>query len=73
LLPPEVSPEASAEGDAVIERLARTFEMTGGHIKNAIVRAAVIAARDGRRLEIRDLLAGAHVEYLELGKVMPSF
>ncbi|HUH04028.1 MAG TPA: AAA family ATPase, partial [Kofleriaceae bacterium] len=73
LLPPEVSPETSAEGDAVIERLARTFEMTGGHIKNAIVRAAVIAARDGRRLEIRDLLAGAHVEYLELGKVMPSF
>jgi AAA+ superfamily predicted ATPase len=73
LLPPEVSPEVNDGNAAILDRLANTFEMTGGHIKNAIVRAAVIAARDGRRLEVRDLVAGAHVEYLELGKVMPSF
>jgi AAA+ superfamily predicted ATPase len=68
LLPPEV-----ALPDHDFSKLAKTFEMTGGHIKNAIVRAAVVAARDGRRLEPRDLIAGAHLEYLELGKVMPSF
>ncbi len=68
LLPPEVA----MPDDTDFLRLARTFEMTGGHIKNAIVRAAVIAARQDRHLQPADLLAGAHLEYLELGKVMPT-
>ena len=68
LLPPEVA----MPDDTDFTRLARTFEMTGGHIKNAIVRAAVIAARQDRRLQPADLVAGAHLEYLELGKVMPT-
>jgi hypothetical protein len=32
----------------------------------------VIAAREGRAMTDRDLVAGAHHEYLELGKVMTS-
>jgi len=68
LLPPEVA----LPDDTDFTRLARTFDMTGGHIKNAIVRAAVIAARQDRRLQPADLMAGAHLEYLELGKVMPT-
>ncbi len=44
--------------------------MTGGYIKNAIVRAAVIAARAGRTMIAEDLWAGAHNEYAEMGKVM---
>jgi SpoVK/Ycf46/Vps4 family AAA+-type ATPase len=52
--------------------LAERFEMTGGHIRNAIVRAAVIAARHGRDMVPADLIEGAQLEYYELGKVMPS-
>ncbi len=52
--------------------LAERFDMTGGYIKNAIVRAAVIAARAGREMQSEDLWAGAHHEYVEMGKVMPQ-
>ena len=52
--------------------LAERFDMTGGYIKNAIVRAAVIAARAGRQMLAEDLWAGAHHEYVEMGKVMPQ-
>jgi SpoVK/Ycf46/Vps4 family AAA+-type ATPase len=52
--------------------LAERFVMTGGHIRNAIVRAAVVAARQGRVMEPDDLFAGAHLEYVEMGKVMPQ-
>ncbi|CAN5874335.1 ATP-binding protein [soil metagenome] len=51
--------------------LAEKFDMTGGYIKNAVVRAAVIAARAGREMTAADLEAGAHNEYVEMGKVMP--
>ncbi|HET6613755.1 MAG TPA: ATP-binding protein [Kofleriaceae bacterium] len=63
--------EAGIDGDLDVTRLADRFEMTGGHIRNAILRAAVIAARAGRRIEPRDLRVGAHREYEEMGKVMP--
>ena len=46
--------------------------MTGGYIKNAVVRAAVIAARAGRAMVAEDLWMGAHHEYVEMGKVMPQ-
>ncbi|HEY5928487.1 MAG TPA: AAA family ATPase [Kofleriaceae bacterium] len=52
--------------------LAERFDMTGGYIKNAIVRAAVIAARAGRAMIAEDLWMGAHHEYVEMGKVMPQ-
>jgi hypothetical protein len=68
LVPAEAAPEAPVDVRALAER----FDMTGGYIKNAIVRAAVIAARAGRRLTADDLWAGALNEYAEMGKVMPS-
>jgi SpoVK/Ycf46/Vps4 family AAA+-type ATPase len=64
-------PDAEVDGEIDFARLAERYEMTGGYIKNAIVRAAVIAARDGRRLTRDDLWAGADNEYAEMGKVMP--
>jgi hypothetical protein len=66
LLPPQVG---LAEAD--FHALAERFDMTGGYIKNAVVRAAVIAARAGRSLSAEDLWHGAHHEYIEMGKVMP--
>jgi hypothetical protein len=69
LLPPH-----TGLGDRVdYKLLAERFVMTGGHIRNAIVRAAVVAARQGRAMEPDDLFAGAHLEYVEMGKVMPQF
>jgi DNA polymerase III delta prime subunit len=63
-------PDARVDGDIDYQGLAERFEMTGGYIKNAIVRAAVIAARAGRGVTSEDLWTGALHEYAEMGKVM---
>ncbi len=46
--------------------------MTGGHIKNAILRAALKAMREKRGISQADLEAAALVEYAKLGKLAPS-
>jgi len=68
LLPPETRLSEAPE----LESLAKRFEMTGGYIRNAIVRAAVFAARQDRELMAADLEEGAIAEYYEMGKVMSS-
>ncbi|MDX2088900.1 MAG: ATP-binding protein [Kofleriaceae bacterium] len=68
LLPPSTKLHEGVDFRALAEK----FDMTGGYIKNAVVRAAVIAARAGRDLLAEDLWAGAHHEYVEMGKVMPQ-
>lgn len=67
----QLLPPATGLRDLDFHDLADRFEMTGGYIKNAVVRAAVIAARAGRTMVAEDLWAGAHYEYTEMGKVMP--
>jgi hypothetical protein len=68
LLPPATNLHNLVDFHALAER----FDMTGGYIKNAVVRAAVIAARAGRAMSPDDLWMGAHYEYVEMGKVMPQ-
>jgi SpoVK/Ycf46/Vps4 family AAA+-type ATPase len=68
LLPPATDLHDRVDFRALAER----FDMTGGYIKNAVVRAAVIAARAGRAMIAEDLWIGAHHEYVEMGKVMPQ-
>ncbi|MBA2538868.1 MAG: ATP-binding protein [Deltaproteobacteria bacterium] len=68
LLPPSSGLHERVDFYALAER----FDMTGGYIKNAVVRAAVIAARAGRSMVAEDLWLGAHHEYVEMGKVMPQ-
>jgi hypothetical protein len=68
LLPPATNLHERVDFRALAER----FDMTGGYIKNAVVRAAVIAARAGRAMSPEDLWLGAHHEYVEMGKVMPQ-
>jgi hypothetical protein len=65
-------PDARVDGEIDYRGLAERFDMTGGYIKNAIVRAAVIAARAGRGVTSEDLWTGALHEYAEMGKVMHS-
>jgi ATPase family associated with various cellular activities (AAA) len=68
LLPPQAGLHERVDFHALAEK----FDMTGGYIKNAIVRAAVIAARAARGITADDLWQGAHHEYVEMGKVMPQ-
>jgi SpoVK/Ycf46/Vps4 family AAA+-type ATPase len=69
----QLLPPSSGLHDRVdFHGLAERFDMTGGYIKNAVVRAAVIAARAGRAMVAEDLWLGAHHEYVEMGKVMPQ-
>jgi SpoVK/Ycf46/Vps4 family AAA+-type ATPase len=71
LLPPQAGLGGGAQ-PIDFHALAERFDMTGGYIKNAVVRAAVIAARAGRAMVADDLWQGAHHEYTEMGKVMPQ-
>jgi ATPase family associated with various cellular activities (AAA) len=68
----QLLPPSAGLSDLDFVPLAERFDMTGGYIKNAVVRAAVIAARAGRAMIADDLWTGAHHEYVEMGKVMPS-
>jgi len=51
-------------------KLARTFEMAPGHIKNAVVRAAFMAARDRHVIDHAVLWKAAVIEYRELGNLI---
>jgi ATP-dependent 26S proteasome regulatory subunit len=53
-------------------RIAKTFEMSGGYIKKAAVRAALIAAdaQPRRPLTTDDILAAARAEYREMGRIV---
>jgi hypothetical protein len=68
----QLLPPSTGLGELDFTALAERFDMTGGYIKNAVVRAAVVAARAGRALIADDLWTGAHHEYVEMGKVMPQ-
>ncbi len=67
----QLLPPATGLTGVDFHALAERYDMTGGYIKNAVVRAAVIAARAGRQMVAEDLWVGAHHEYVEMGKVMP--
>jgi SpoVK/Ycf46/Vps4 family AAA+-type ATPase len=50
--------------------VARQFEMSGGYIKKAALRAALIAVDAGRAVTTQDLLDAARLEYREMGRVI---
>jgi len=51
--------------------LARRFDMSGGYIRNAVLRAAYLAAEEGHAIDTRHLAHAAHLEYEGLGKIAP--
>ncbi|NVB81769.1 MAG: ATP-binding protein, partial [Kofleriaceae bacterium] len=66
LLPKEASVDTSINfGD-----LAERFEMSGGYIKNAVVRAAFLAADENRAIGMQHLVRAGVLEYAAMGKVM---
>lgn len=55
-----------------LNRLAATVDMAGGHIRNVVLTAAVVAQHAGRPIGFADLVVGLTAEYRKLGRQMPS-
>ncbi|MBM4319095.1 MAG: ATP-binding protein, partial [Deltaproteobacteria bacterium] len=53
-------------------KLGGEFEMSGGHIKNAVLRAAILAASEGRSIAMEHLRRAGLQEYREMGKLVLS-
>ena len=52
------------------DMLAKRFEMAGGYIKKAALRAALMAAETQRPITTADLLEAARHEYREMGRII---
>ncbi|MDB4964288.1 MAG: ATPase central domain protein [Myxococcales bacterium] len=63
-------PERAARADDLdASRLATEFLMSGGYIKNAVLRAAYLAANEGTPITNAHLWRAARAEYESMGKV----
>jgi ATP-dependent 26S proteasome regulatory subunit len=56
-------------GELDLGDLARRFQLTGGYIRNAVLRAAYLAASRGVPLSAADLERAVRAEYFAHGKV----
>jgi len=63
---------AQVADDLDFDALGARFEMTGGYIRNAALRAAFLAADEGTAIAMRHLVRAARAEYQAMGKVMPG-
>lgn len=54
-----------------LNRLAASVDLVGGHIRNAVLSAAVLAGAHGRRIGWHDLLRGIDAELRKLGQQLP--
>ncbi len=56
-----------------LEWMAEAFELSGGHVRNTVLRAGMMAADSGASLSMRTLYDAAAAEYRELGKLAPAY
>ncbi|HEX4450511.1 MAG TPA: ATP-binding protein [Kofleriaceae bacterium] len=61
--------EARVEEMLDVRALARDYDMSGGHIKNAVIRAAFLAAARGVSIDDTHLRAAAHAEFEAMGRI----
>jgi hypothetical protein len=66
MFPPKVPLAPNIDWDL----MAKRFEMAGGYIKKAALRAALIAAEARRPITTADLLEAARQEYREMGRII---
>lgn len=66
---PEAAPRAD---DLKLEALANSYAMTGGHIRNAVLRAAFLAADEDGCIDAARLSRAAQLEYEALGKIVSA-
>ena len=65
-------PELPIEGVLALDVLARKYQLSGGYIRNACLRAAFLAAQEETSLHQRHLERAVTLEYAELGKLSNS-
>lgn len=56
---------------AQLNRLAASLDLVGGHIRNAVLSAAVLANSHDRRIGWSDIIRGVEAELRKLGKQVP--
>jgi hypothetical protein len=56
---------------AELNRLAATADLAGGHVRNAVLTAAVLAREAGRPIDLADITRGLAGEYKKLGRQLP--
>ena len=61
---------APVDGDLELESLAQNYVMSGGYIKNAVLRAAFLAADQGRAITGGLLARAAQLELEAMGRVV---
>ena len=66
-----VPPRAPTQGDLRLHELAERFVMSGGHIRNAALRAAFLAASENTAITQETLARAARLEYEAMGKIAP--
>lgn len=62
--------EAEQAEEIAFDLLGEDYELSGGHIKNAVVRAAFSAAERGEGIRMRDLRRAARLEAEKLGRLV---
>jgi len=65
-------PTAPTSPDLSLDRLADTFSMSGGYIRNAVLRAAFLAADEYTPISTSHLQRAARLEYESMGKVVST-
>jgi hypothetical protein len=55
-----------------INRLSALIELSGGHVRNIVLCAAVLARHEGRAVGYDDVLRGVSIEYKKIGKQVPA-
>ncbi|MBT8494091.1 MAG: ATP-binding protein [Deltaproteobacteria bacterium] len=65
--------EATTDGDIDFGKLASRYEMSGGYIRNAVLRAAFLAAADESAITMSHMMRAANLEYQAMGKVISHF
>jgi hypothetical protein len=63
-----VPPDAPVASDVDFSYLGRTFQVTGGNIKNIVLNAAFLAAADGGVIDRGHILRGTRREFEKIGK-----
>ena len=65
-----MTPAVGGAPDIDWDLMAKRFEMAGGYIKKAALRAALIAAEARRPVTTADLIEAARQEYREMGRII---
>ena len=63
-------PNAPLSDDIRWQWLAKTFEMSGGYIRNAVLKASIAAAAADKPISMDDLATAASAEARSMGKLM---